>query len=78
MLSSGPFVLDEWLPKNRIVLRKNQRYYERDAVFLEELTFLPTVSEATRMNLYKTSQSHVTPPRLIPPASCARCDACQG
>jgi oligopeptide transport system substrate-binding protein len=67
MVSSGPFVLHEWLPKDRIVLRKNQRYYEREAVCLDELVFLPTVREATRMNLYKTSQSHVTDVRVIPP-----------
>ena len=67
MVSSGPFVLDEWLPMNKIVLRRNPRYYEASLVSLDELVFLPTVNGATMVNLYKSGESHVTDVRIIPP-----------
>ena len=67
MVSSGPFVLHEWLPMNKIVLRRNPRYYEASLVPLDELVFLPTVSGASLVNLYKSGESHVTDVRIIPP-----------
>jgi oligopeptide transport system substrate-binding protein len=67
MVSSGPFVLDQWLPMNKIVLRRNPRYYEASLVSLDELVFLPTTNGATLVNLYKSGESHVTDVRIIPP-----------
>ena len=67
MVSSGPFVLHEWLPRNRIVLRKNPRYYEAGLIDIDDLVFLPTVHGATRINLYRSGETHVTDVRAIPP-----------
>ena len=67
LISSGPFILREWSPKNKIVLRKNPRYFEQSAVAVDELVFLPTVDGATRMNLYKTGDTQVTDVRAVPP-----------
>ena len=67
MISGGAFVLQEWSPRNRIVLRRNPRYYEAGAVATDELVFLPTVDGATRMNLYKTGETQVTGARAVPP-----------
>ncbi len=67
MVSSGPFILDEWAPMNKIVLRRNPRYYEASLVSLDELVFLPTTNGATLVNLYKSGESHVTDVRIIPP-----------
>ena len=67
MVSSGPFVLHEWLPMNKIVLRRNLRYYDASMVSLDELVFLSTVDGTTLVNLYKFGESHVTDVRIIPP-----------
>jgi oligopeptide transport system substrate-binding protein len=66
MVSSGPFVLDQWLPKDRIVLRRNPLYYDAAAVSLDELVFLPTVDGATLVNLYKSGTAQITDVRVIP------------
>jgi oligopeptide transport system substrate-binding protein len=68
MVSSGPFVLDRWLPRDQIVLRRNPLYYDAPAVSLDELVFLPTVDGATLVNLYKFGESQITDVRVIPHA----------
>ncbi len=40
MVSSGPFVLEEWRPGQEIVLRRNERYYKAGAPLLDRLVFL--------------------------------------
>jgi len=68
MVSSGPFVLDQWLPRDQIVLRRNPLYYDAPAVLLDELVFLPTVDGATLVNLYKFGATQITDVRVIPHA----------
>jgi oligopeptide transport system substrate-binding protein len=53
MPSCGPFLLHEWKPYERIVLRRNPRYHAASRVHLNEIRFLPIVDGATGMNLYK-------------------------
>src|SRR5947199_4132244 len=67
MPSCGPFLLDEWKPYDRIVLRKNARYYDATRVQLEEIVFLPIADGATGVNLYKTGIAHAMHGRAVPP-----------
>src|SRR5262245_9472405 len=38
-VSSGPFLLREWKPFDRVVLTKNPRYWEAQSVAIEEIVF---------------------------------------
>ena len=67
MPSCGPFRLHEWRPYDRIVLRKNPRYYDAGRVRLDEIVFLPITDGATGVNLYKTGGASAMHGRAIPP-----------
>jgi oligopeptide transport system substrate-binding protein len=67
MTSCGPFLLHEWKPYERLVLRKNPRYHAASRVHLEEIRFLPIVDGATGVNLYKTGDLYTMHGRAVPP-----------
>ena len=67
MPSCGPFLLHEWKPYERIVLRKNPRYHAASRVHLDEIRFLPIVDGATGMNLYKAGDVYTMHGRAVPP-----------
>jgi oligopeptide transport system substrate-binding protein len=67
MPSCGPFLLQEWTPYERIVLRKNLRYYAASRVHLDEIRFLPVVDGSTAMNLYKAGDIYAMHGRAVPP-----------
>jgi oligopeptide transport system substrate-binding protein len=66
IVTSGAFVLQEWLSYEHVVLTKNPRYYEADLVALERIKFLPIRRSATIVNLYKTGQAHSMPGDRLP------------
>jgi oligopeptide transport system substrate-binding protein len=67
MVSSGPFLLHEWRPDDKIVLRRNPCYYNAGCVQLEEILFLPITDGVTSVNLYKTGEAHAMHGRAVPP-----------
>ena len=67
MPSCGPFLLHQWKPYDRIVLRKNTRYYDAGRVLLDEIVFLPVTDGATSVNLYKTGNADAMYGRAVPP-----------
>jgi oligopeptide transport system substrate-binding protein len=67
MPSCGPFLLHEWKPYERIVLRKNPRYHAASRVHLDEIRFLPIVDGATGVNLYKAGDIYTMHGRAVPP-----------
>ena len=67
MTSCGPFLLHEWTPSERIVLRRNPRYHAAGRVHLDEIRFLPIVDGATGMNLYKSGDVYTMHGRAVPP-----------
>jgi len=54
IVSNGPFVLTEWKPQAKIVMRKNPRYWDAAAVRLDAIVALPIANEDTALSLYKT------------------------
>jgi ABC-type oligopeptide transport system substrate-binding subunit len=67
MPSCGPFLLHEWKPQDRIILRKNPHYYNAAGVRLDSIVFLPVRDGATGVNLYKTGNAHAMHGRAVPP-----------
>jgi oligopeptide transport system substrate-binding protein len=60
-------VLKEWRPFERVVLRRNPKYWEAQSVALDEIVFLPIANGTTNVNLYKAGEMQSMNPRLVPP-----------
>lgn len=56
LVSNGPFVLAEWRPYERIVLRKNPRYWDTSRVALDEIQVLAITDTETALKKYLTGE----------------------
>ena len=54
IVTSGPFVLDEWRFRERIVMRKNPLYWDAQSVRLNSVAAVAADSENTGFSLYET------------------------
>ncbi|MCR5487894.1 MAG: peptide ABC transporter substrate-binding protein [Lachnospiraceae bacterium] len=54
ILSSGPYVVDEWVPGSaELRLRKNEQYWNKDAIQMETLTFKAVTDEQSGILSYE-------------------------
>ena len=60
LVSSGPFVLKEWSPHQRVVVEKSPTYYDRARVQLNAVHFYPTDSIDAEERAYRSGQLHAT------------------
>ena len=58
IVTNGPFVMTEWNPRERIVLKKNPRYWDAAKVALAGSVIQVSDSEARNTLLYDTGQAH--------------------
>ncbi|MFC7371793.1 peptide ABC transporter substrate-binding protein [Fictibacillus iocasae] len=56
LIYNGPFVLSEWKHNEGWQLKKNDQYWDKDAVKLDEINFKIVKDTATGVNLYETGQ----------------------
>ncbi len=49
---NGPFVLESWEPQNKLTVVPNPKYWDKDAVSLERVTYLPFDDQNTTYNMY--------------------------
>jgi oligopeptide transport system substrate-binding protein len=57
LLSNGPFVLEQWVHESRLLLKKNDRYWNKDAITLNEIEIgYITSDNRTRLNLFRDGQ----------------------
>lgn len=61
MVVNGPFRLTEWAPRNRIVMKKNDTYWDAANVRLAGAIAIHTESEDTAFQLYESGAVHWTP-----------------
>ncbi len=66
IVTSGAFRLKEWSPYDKIVVEKNQNYWDAGNVRLEQIHFYPVEDQATVMNLYKAGEIDATYNRSVP------------
>ncbi|MFC3395422.1 ABC transporter substrate-binding protein [Brenneria rubrifaciens] len=67
-VSSGPFTLSEWVVNERIVGKRNPRYWDNTHTILNKVTYLPIVSNTAEVNRYRAGEVDVTstlPPHLF-------------
>ncbi|WP_241657914.1 peptide ABC transporter substrate-binding protein [Anaerobacillus alkaliphilus] len=55
-VSNGPFVLAEWKQKESMKLVKNQNYYDKDLIKLDEVDFVIIDDENTAWQMYRTGE----------------------
>jgi peptide/nickel transport system substrate-binding protein len=63
-IGTGPFVLDEWVAGDRIVLKANPDYYEPGRPRLETVIFRPVTEDATRAAALQAGDIDIA--RLVP------------
>ena len=56
IVSNGPFVLEEWTPQDKLVVVKNDKYWDAGAVKLDKIVFYPIEDENTSLNLFLDGQ----------------------
>jgi oligopeptide transport system substrate-binding protein len=68
IVTNGPFLLEEWRPYDRVVVRRNPGYWEPGMPGLDEIVFLPLSDGVTALNLYRTGEADnlEIPPAYIP------------
>jgi oligopeptide transport system substrate-binding protein len=60
IVTSGPFILKEWTPHQRIVVEKSPTYWDRDHVALSAIHFYPIDSVDAEERAFRGGQLHVT------------------
>lgn len=55
-VSCGPFVIKKWLPRNKIVLRKNPYYWDEQNVHLEGVDLYHIEDEMTQLSMYENGE----------------------
>ena len=55
-VGNGPFVLQEWIPNDRLVVVPNDKYWDKANVFLTKITFLPIEDVNTAYQAFKQGE----------------------
>ena len=58
-LSNGPFYLEKYVPEQYFVLKKNERYWNADAVHLERITYRFFEEQQAMLSAYETKEVDV-------------------
>lgn len=59
-VGNGPFALQAWEPGNRIVVAKNETYWDSDHVRLREIHFYPIGDHQIEERTFRAGQLHIT------------------
>ncbi|RKD28991.1 peptide ABC transporter substrate-binding protein [Thermohalobacter berrensis] len=59
-VACGPFKITEWIHEQKLVMEKNENYWDADAVKLERIEALMIDDSNTMINLYETGQLDYT------------------
>ncbi len=55
-VGNGPFILKKWLPNQRLVVTRSPTYWDRTAVKLDEIDFMPIESGETEERMFRSGQ----------------------
>ena len=59
-VGNGPFKLQEWTLNRRIVVKKNEQYWDADTVRLNGIVFYPVQNATTEERMFRAGQLHIT------------------
>ena len=60
LVGNGAFTLEEWEINRKIVVKKNENYWDAENVRLNEVVFLPVENVVTEERMFRAGQLHVT------------------
>lgn len=60
MVSNGAFTLEEWSPQSKILLKKNQHYWDHDHVKLDFVSYYPIEDQNALFKLYRANDIDFT------------------
>ncbi len=60
LVSNGAYVLSEWVIRSRIVLVKNENYWDADKVVLETVNYYPFEDQSTALKRFRAGKLHWT------------------
>lgn len=60
LLYSGPYVISEWVPGSYIKLAKNDNYYGKDNIKLDEVTIKYILDTTSALNAFKNDELDIT------------------
>ena len=56
LVGNGPFTLETWTPQQSITVVPNEKYWNKDEVYLDRITFLTIENETTAYQKYKAGE----------------------
>ncbi|TDT61066.1 peptide ABC transporter substrate-binding protein [Fonticella tunisiensis] len=56
LVYNGPFVVEQWVKGSKVVLKKNEKYWDAKSVKLQTVNFQVVKEEASRMKMFETKQ----------------------
>ncbi len=56
IVTNGAYTLKEWVVNEKIVLEKSDKYYAKNDVKIDKVTFLPIPEQSTELNRYKAGE----------------------
>ena len=60
LVSNGAFVLSEWVIRSRIVLLRNEHYWDAENVILEKVNYYPFEDQSTALKRFRAGKLHWT------------------
>jgi oligopeptide transport system substrate-binding protein len=68
LVSNGPYVLDRWVFRYEISMRKNPEFRFADRIKIDRIVWLEVEDAHATMNLYKTGEIDYLGENMLPPA----------
>jgi oligopeptide transport system substrate-binding protein len=65
-VGSGPYTLKEWKPQDRIVVVKNDKYWDSKNIKLSSITYLPIEDQNVAYDKYKAGEIDYLPDDSVP------------
>lgn len=60
LVSNGAYILSEWVIRSRVVLTKNENYWDADNVILEKVNYYPFEDQSTALKRFRAGKLHWT------------------
>ncbi len=58
-VSNGPFTLSDWKHDDEVIVVKNENYWNKDAVKLNQIKWLMVIDDNTAYQMYKNNEIHM-------------------
>lgn len=60
IVTNGPFELVSWQTNKSLVVKKNERYWGKERIYLNGITFYSVEKETTEERMFRAEQLHIT------------------